>query len=707
MSDSDRPEPQEQKPESSGRIPDVSESEIAALGQLGEYRLLEKLGEGGMGVVYRALHVELERVVALKVVRADRVGDSQAVERFRREIKAAGKLEHPNIVLAHDARQIDGTHLLVMEFIEGLDLGQLLERMGPLPIADACEAARQAACGLHHAHEHGLIHRDVKPSNLMLSRTGAVKILDLGLARLQASPKTSQATTGVGFAIGTPDYMAPEQASDSRDVDARSDVYGLGCTLYALLAGEPPFSDPTHRQPYEKMMAHVHEQPAPLGDRRPEVPQSLNAIVMRMLAKKPDDRLANMSEVAEGLTEFTSGSDLAERLSEAVGRPVTTRISTAQTPRDSNRRRVRPVHIIASVVVAALAILLALLVWWPGHRLPPQLKPAGNSPVACAQPQRPEMPGWIVMSWTVRGIGRPDLWLFRPDGTQRVQITESPRHFDVHPCFSPDGRQVAFVRGRELEEATSLWVCRSNGEDAREVVVPETDGQRVMSPVWRSDTEILYTLDPYLDRMPDMELWQIDLESGNTHLIFPFRQTMVGGIGMATDISPAEDQLALVLQRRGFWPMANVYVADLDGSGVDVVSQDVPDECKDARALWSPDGERIAWHHNFTRGGLAEEYYYGVGLARRADDRWEPRFQPEPDGRMTPLAWSPDGYHLLCARMSDDETRATLVLIDDRFQPVVDLFETEVHSWQPGRQDLGRLADWAIVPDDLQVGTPR
>jgi serine/threonine protein kinase len=268
--------------------------------------LLEKLGEGGMGVVYRALHVELERIVALKVVRADRVGDTQAVERFRREIKAAGKLEHPNIVLAHDARQIDGKHLLVMEFIEGLDLAQLLDRVGPLPIGDACEAVRQAALGLQHAHEHELIHRDIKPSNLMLARNGAVKILDLGLARLHSAEKVSDGTTGEGFVLGTPDYIAPEQASDSREVDARSDIYSLGCTLYTLLVGDPPFCGSSHRQAYEKMMAHVHEAPASVQERRAEVPDSLNAIIERMLAKVPDERYASAADVADALAESVS-----------------------------------------------------------------------------------------------------------------------------------------------------------------------------------------------------------------------------------------------------------------------------------------------------------------------------------------------------------------------------------------------------------------
>ena len=698
MADSERPEQNEPHAVQDTPLPDVSETEMTGLGQLGEYRLLEKLGEGGMGVVYRALHVELERVVALKVVRSDRVGDTQAVERFRREIKAAGKLEHPNIVLAHDARQIDGTHLLVMEFIEGLDLAQLIDLEGPLPIADACEAARQAALGLQHAHEHQLIHRDVKPSNLMLARNGAVKILDLGLARLHSAEEGAGGTTGEGFVIGTPDYMAPEQASGSHDVDARSDIYELGCTLYALLIGDPPFTGPTHRQAYEKMMAQVHEPPVPVRERRSEVPEPLSKIVERMLAKAPSDRYGTAAEVAQALAEFAAGSDLAGLLGSVIGRPATKRISVVETPRTSQRPRPWPIWLLGTACVVALVGALFWLTRGPTDRSQ-VAEPAGAPAPPAIGLEAQELPGWIVLSWTLRGIGKPDLWLFRPDGGQRVQITNSPRHFDIHPCFSPDGRQVAFIRGRELDEATSLWVCRSDGSDCRELVVPEADGERVVSPAWRSDTEILYVRDPRLDRMPDMELWQVDVESGESRLLFPLPQA-----GMVTDVSPSGNRLAMVLERRGLWPMANIYVGDFSNRTVELVYQDVPDECKDARPMWSPAGKQLAWHHNFTRGAFAEQFYYGIGVAEQSPDgKWTPRLQPEPDGRLTLLAWAPDGSGLLCARMSEDETHAKLVLLDDAFHEKHTLFELDVHSWLPGKQDLGRLGDWAIVPPDVPV----
>ena len=664
---------------------------------------MEELGAGGMGVVYRALHVELERSVAIKVMRADRVGDTQAVERFRREIKAAGKLEHPNIVLAYDARQIGGKHILVMEFIEGLDFAQLLERVGPLPIADACEAVRQAALGLQHAHEHQLVHRDIKPSNLMLARNGAVKILDLGLARLQSVEKASQGTTGAGFVVGTPDYMAPEQASGDREVNARSDIYSLGCTLHAFLAGEPPFSGPSHQQAYEKMMAHVHELPVSVQEIRPQVPISLRAILERMLAKEPNERHASAADVADALAESAPGSDLAGLLATAIGRPATKRISAIETPRASQTPKSWPVWLLSG---ACLLALLGVLFWiiWGADNDAPITEPSTTPTPAVAVHDATGLPGWIVLSWTLRGIGKPDLWLFRPDGAERLQVTNSPRSFDVHPSFSPDGRRIAFVRGSELEGSTALWVCQSNGTNARELIGPGANGERVMSPVWRSDSKILYVRDPHLDRMPDMDLWQVNLEDGENQLVFPLRHTMVGGIGMATDISPEGDRLAILLQRRGFWPMANVYTTDLEDATTESIWQDIPDECKDARALWSPDGKHVAWHHNFTRGGLSDRYYYGVGMAAKSDSGdWEPRLQSEPDTRITPIAWAPNGSGLLCARMTEDETRATLVLIDVNLQEKTTLFELDVDSWLPGKQDLGRLGDWAVVPADVLI----
>jgi serine/threonine protein kinase/formylglycine-generating enzyme required for sulfatase activity len=317
---------------SSARPTDAGDAAVGEpdLGQLGQYKLLAKLGEGGMGAVYKALHVKLDKVFALKVLSPNRMKDPQAVARFEREMKTAGKLEHVNIVRASDADEIDGTHFLVMEYVHGLDLSKIVHRIGPLPIADACEIVRQAALGLQHAHEHGLVHRDIKPSNLMTTADGTVKILDLGLALLDErhSPE-SRSLTSSGQIMGTVDYMAPEQVDNSHQVDIRADIYSLGATLYRLLSGRAPFAGDRHQTLRAKLTALATEDPQPLESLRPDIPADLVALVHRMLAKDAAKRFATPAEVAAAIESHTVGSNLPTRLSSALSKPGR---STAQTP---------------------------------------------------------------------------------------------------------------------------------------------------------------------------------------------------------------------------------------------------------------------------------------------------------------------------------------------------------------------------------------
>ena len=286
--------------------------------QLGEYQLLAKLGSGGMGTVYKARHTKLEKLVALKVLAKGSLVNDEAVARFDREMKAVGQLNHPNIVQAHDAREIAGTRFLVMEYVEGLDLAKLVDACGPLPVADACELVRQTVLGLDHAHQHGLVHRDIKPANLMLDSQGQVKILDLGLAMFQPGQLSGvERITASGQAMGTIDYMAPEQALASRDVDIRADLYSLGCTLYKLLSGRAPFSGPKYQDQVSKLMAHAREPVPPIRKLRPDVPAHVAAVLDRLLAKDPAQRYATPAELVEAITPLASGSNLRELMARA------------------------------------------------------------------------------------------------------------------------------------------------------------------------------------------------------------------------------------------------------------------------------------------------------------------------------------------------------------------------------------------------------
>jgi serine/threonine protein kinase len=266
---------------------------------LGHYLILDKLGAGGMGMVFQAKHRRLGTVVALKILPPSFARDRQAVARFQREVEAAGRLNHPNIVAALDAAEDRGVHFLVMEYVAGSDLSHVVRERGPIRVGEALDCLIQAARGLEAAHAQGIVHRDIKPSNLMLDDAGTVRVLDLGLALIvDSSNPFGQAAptrlTASGMYMGTIDYMAPEQAEDSKRADHRADIYSLGCTLFYLLTGREPFVAETV---LKRLMAH-QERPAPsLRAARPDVPTPLEEAYQRMMAKRPSDRPASMTEV--------------------------------------------------------------------------------------------------------------------------------------------------------------------------------------------------------------------------------------------------------------------------------------------------------------------------------------------------------------------------------------------------------------------------
>lgn len=289
------------------------------------YEILELIGRGGMGDVYKAQHKVMNRVVALKVIKPELVRNDAAVARFQREVQAAARLHHPRIVTAYDAEQAGNLHYLVMEFVDGVNLDEVIRDRGALPVAEACNYVQQAAEGLRQAHEHSMVHRDIKPHNLMLGPNGQVRILDFGLAgfateselidadatHVEDNATTPRQLTTMGSVMGTPDYIAPEQARDAHSADIRADIYSLGCTLYCLLTGEPP-----HRSDsvIEKLKAHAEHEPEAIDSVRVDVPEELADVVRRMMAKDPAERFQTPSEVADALAPFvdvhrTDGGD--------------------------------------------------------------------------------------------------------------------------------------------------------------------------------------------------------------------------------------------------------------------------------------------------------------------------------------------------------------------------------------------------------------
>lgn len=282
---------------------------------LGQYRILEELGRGGMGRVFKAEHRTLGRVVALKVLAPDLVDPERGEELFLREVRAAAQLAHPNIVTAYDANQIDGRYFLVMEYVDGPSLQKLVEQRGPLEVGLACDYIVQTCQGLQSAHLLGMVHRDIKPSNILVQRRGihqdmpgVIKVSDFGLARLHApggepryGPPAGTILVKANMVMGTPDYLSPEQARSLNKVDIRSDLYSLGCTFYYLLTGQPPFPG---GNALEKLIRHTTDAPRPITDFRSDVPGEVIAILERLLAKDPAQRFATPAELASALTPF-------------------------------------------------------------------------------------------------------------------------------------------------------------------------------------------------------------------------------------------------------------------------------------------------------------------------------------------------------------------------------------------------------------------
>lgn len=277
---------------------------------LGKYKLLDHLGTGGMSAVYLAEHLVMRRRVAIKVLPQGRLDDSSHLRRFHREARAVAALDHPNIVRAFDVDHDGETHYLVMEYVPGRDLKRLVEQDGPLAPRTAADYIRQAADGLAHAHAAGLVHRDMKPANLLVDLRGTVKVLDLGLASMTDDVDAALSKEFDDTVLGTVDYLAPEQAVNSQNVDGRADIYSLGCTLYFLLTGHPPFPTGSLAQ---RIMMHQLSEPTAIASERPNVPAGLIAICRRMMGKKVADRYQTAAEVSEALAAWMRSPVLPER----------------------------------------------------------------------------------------------------------------------------------------------------------------------------------------------------------------------------------------------------------------------------------------------------------------------------------------------------------------------------------------------------------
>jgi len=269
---------------------------------IGAYRIMDKIGAGGMGIVYLGEHEKLKRRVAIKILPEDKTRDKLSLERFYREARAAAALDHPNIVKAFDVSEQNGMHYLVMEYIDGTNLQKYVDTKGPLPWKTAINILIQSCKGLQHASERNMVHRDIKPANILVDKTGQVKILDLGLARSfeVVQDNLTQDLSDGKDVMGSIDYIAPEQAIANNTVDVRADIYSLGATFYTLATGKPPVDGTTA----QKLLQHQMQMPVPISRLRPEIPEALNNVLARMMAKRPEHRYRSPNEVIAALTPF-------------------------------------------------------------------------------------------------------------------------------------------------------------------------------------------------------------------------------------------------------------------------------------------------------------------------------------------------------------------------------------------------------------------
>jgi eukaryotic-like serine/threonine-protein kinase len=263
---------------------------------VGKYVILDRIGSGSMGRVYKAHHPMMDRIVALKIIAPEIASNDRVVARFQREMKLVGRLDHPNVVRAYDADQLHQILYIVMEYVAGRSLSERLKK-GPIPPAEMIDYAAQVALGLAHAHEQGIVHRDIKPSNILLTDERKIKVLDLGLGVLMEADGAATFATADGIAVGTVDYMSPEQAC-GREVDGRSDLYGLGCSVYHLITGKLPFPGAT---PIDRLGKRISGRHVPITEHLPDLPSQFVRVLDKLLAHKPHERFATAADAAEAL----------------------------------------------------------------------------------------------------------------------------------------------------------------------------------------------------------------------------------------------------------------------------------------------------------------------------------------------------------------------------------------------------------------------
>ncbi|MFO0926527.1 MAG: SUMF1/EgtB/PvdO family nonheme iron enzyme [Gemmataceae bacterium] len=446
-----------------------------SLAEHDRYRVVRLLGQGGMGAVYLAEHRLMDRPAVLKLIRPEFLARDDIRQRFEREVKAVSQLSHANIVQAYDAFNAGDSMVLAMEFVDGIDLAAFVKVKGPLAVPLACRCIQQAALGLQAAHQHSLVHRDIKPHNLMITRKGQVKILDFGLAQLGGSVGGGGLTQD-GVVMGTPEYMAPEQWADPSKVDIRADLYSLGCTLFFLLTGRPPFPGPGT---LALLRQHADVPPSSLREACPDVPEALEVVYQRLMAKQPGDRYATPKELAQALTPFVKGGTAVPPLpplpplpqsitpthvgeGSETSPPPPQVIAPQQSARRPPRRSKPPLWLVATATGIMLT-LAAVAVFWLTIR-------TGDGVI-----ELEDLPADAV----VRVDGRRVEVRYRNGGKAEVRVAPGERRLEVRKeGFEALGEEVSLRAGGRVL-LTARLKRLANKEDRPEVSASKKAGDLI------------------------------------------------------------------------------------------------------------------------------------------------------------------------------------------------------------------------------------
>ena len=578
---------------------------------ISHYKIVEKLGEGGMGVVYKAEDTKLGRTVALKFLAAHLLQDEESRARFIREAKAAAALDHPNICTVYEIDEAAGHTFIAMAFIEGETLQQKIEA-GPLKIDDSLDIAIQVARGLAAAHHKGVVHRDIKSANVMIAAAspGAdpqAKLLDFGLAQLA----TGSRLTEEGTTLGTVAYMSPEQAQGS-EVDQRSDIWSLGVVLYEMISGRLAF-----QSEYEQgiLYAALNEQPEPLTALRTGVPKELERIVGKCLAKEPGSRYQHVDEMLVDLRELQKERQSGESRLPAGGAPARAIPASAIDDKPASRTGW---YVAASAVVVALSVAGAawLGVFEPASQPPQepmQVVPLTTYPGSEGEPSFSPDGTQLAFFWNGENQDNPDIYVKGIDSDTPQRLTSSPA-FEGYPAWSPDGRQIAFLRRESSSGKFAVVLIPAIGGPEREVaeIGPFPLGG-FLPPhyhAWLPDGNGLVVADRSSSEEP-FALFLLSTETGGKRRLTSPPAESIGDSGPA--FSPDGRTLAFVRTAR--YVVADIYGLSLSG---DLTPQEDPQRLTFENGpiqspVWMPDGRRIVFSRGFDAPGLWRVSVSGSG----------------------------------------------------------------------------------------------